>query len=468
MSMLGGRKGAAISAMAMVSAAVATGCVNHPARWGQGHGANAATLPAGATPGPREATKPDYTALMDREVTGQYPSHELNLFGGGFTAQLQATAPPVIQNGQTGEGVKVATLTFRIGSSNPMVCYVRATRDPSSLLDMKLDEIKREMAKNNVQGRLETPEVSVDVEGSHPVLYLDVPVTVQAKGGGASERPGLIKLAFSPRDGGTVLCMHDEVGYKQTFRRIVGGLVTTGAVATDTLAPVYTEIGIAKSDGKAVGFSEAYETVKDGQVKAVEVLSLVRSGKSGGGMIDRVERVTANARGEILDLQRTVTTQKETLASIDVKRGKAGNDYVYEGNVQNTKVKGSFVATRPLETKGALASRMLGVASGKLKETHYPIYNEGQRLEAPIDVTVTREDPKTLSFKNELGEIWQASIDALGLPERIMMGRDKNGDKIVIERAYSQGQPSASNAAGGVPVKKAAPVAPAAPSAPSQ
>lgn len=410
-------------------------CGGQPSKWGSAKNAKDAK----AQPAP-EAPKLDFGALMEREVTGQYPTHDLSLLGGTFTGQLQATAAPLVQNGQTGDGVKVATLTFRIGSGSPMICYVRGARDAAGLLDAKLGEIKNEMKKNNVQGRLEAPDVAVEIEGSHPVLYLDVPVLVGAPG---NERPGLIKLAFSPRDGGSVLCMHDEVGYRKTFRRIVGGLVTNANVSGDYPQPVYTEIGVAKSEGKTVGYVESYEYVQEGVVKTLDVMAMVRSGKAGGGVIDNVERTTANAKGEIMTLQRATGTNREAITALEVKRGKAGNDYVYEGTVQKTKVKGSFTAPRPIESRSALAARMLQVASGKSKELKYLTYNEVQRLEGPIEVTVTREDPKTLSLKNDVGDVWQISIDALGLAERTMYPRDKNGERMVVERAYSQGQPSA-------------------------
>lgn len=423
-----------LACTAVIAVLGLVGCGNPPARWGQ---AKNAKDPKAQTA--QDAPKVDYSAMMDREVSGQYPTHDVSLLGGAFTGQLQATAPPVIQNGQTAEGVKVATLAFRIGSANGMVCYVRGTRDVAGLVDTKIDEIKKEMAKNGIQGRLEAPEVSVEIEGSHPVLYLDVPTVVKKPDG---ERPGLIKLAFSPRDGGSVLCMHDEIGYKKTFKRIVGGLVTSGTVTGDYPQPVYTEIAIAKSEGKTVGYAESYEFVQDGQVKTLDVLALVRSNKSGGGVLDQVERATANGKGELVSLQRAIGTNRESITALDLKRGN-GNAYVYEGLVQKTKVKGSFTAPRALETRGALAGRMAQVASGKLKELKYLVYNEAQRLEGPIEVTVTREDPKTLSHKGDNGEVWQTAIDALGLAERTMYARDKNGERIILERAYSQGQPSA-------------------------
>ncbi len=410
----------------------AAGCGGQPSKWGKGKGAKDVAPPV------QEAPKLDAAALMEREVAGQHPTHELNLLGGTFTGQLQATAPPIVANAQTGEGVKVSTLTFRIGSSSPMVCYVRGTRDAASLLDAKIDEIKKEMAKNNVQGRLRTPEVAVEIEGSHPVLYLDVPVVI-----GAQERPGLIKLAFSPRDGGSVLCMHDELGYRKTFRRIVGGLVTNANVTGDYPQPVYTEIAVAKLEGKTAGYAESYEFVQEGQVKTLDVLALVRTEKGTSKVVDSVERATSNAKGEVMTLQRAVGSFRDTVTALEVKRGKVGNDYVYDGTVQKTKVKGSFTAPRPLETRGALAGRMLQVASGKLKELKYLAYNEALKLEGALEVVVTREDPKTLSLKSDTGDIWQMTIDALGLPERTMYPRDKNAERLIIERAYSQGQPSA-------------------------
>jgi hypothetical protein len=411
---------------------VVAGCGGRPAKWGRAKGG------ADAKAQPAPAPKLDANALMEREVPGQYPTHDLNLLGGTFTGPLQATAPPVVQSGQTSEGVKVDTLTFRIGSTSPMVCYVRGTRDPASLVDAKIDEIKKAMAKNNVQGHLQNPDVAVEIEGSHPVLYLDVPVVI-----GAQQRPGLIKLAFSPRDGGSVLCMHDELGYRKTFRRIAGGLVANATVTGDYPQPVYTEIGVAKIEGKTAGYTESYEYVQDGQVKTLDVLALVRGDKGASHVVDRVERTTANAKGELLSLQRASGGFRDTVTALDLKRGKAGNDYVYEGTVQKTKVKGSFTAPRPLESRAMLAARMLQVASGKLKELKYLGYDERQRLEGPIEIVVTREDPKTLTMKSDTGDVWQTSIDALGLAERTMFPRDKNGERLIIERAYSQGQPSA-------------------------
>lgn len=434
---------------------VAFGCGGAPKRWGGGGGKTNAAPAA-------EPQKVDYDALSEREVSGTYPVHPVTALSGSFTAQLQATAPADIKSGAGGDGTPESTLTFRIGSAQPVTCTVRGARaDAGMWIQQKLDDIKKVLDQRGIQGRFGMPDVGVEVEGNHPVMYVDVPVAI---GAGAQERKGLLKLAVSPRDGGSVLCLHDEVGYKKTFRKVVGALVTSANVTGDRPQPVYTEIGVAKVEGKTVGFAELYEYLEGAQTRTVQVISIAANKKLDGKptwvVSDAVRSTIATTKGEVQSIKSIVAQNKKTVTSIELKRGKAGNDYVYDGTVNGTKVKGSFMSPRPIETEGALALRMQNVASGKAKDLKYLVYAEDVKIEGPIEVTATREDPKTISHKSEDGRVWTTTIDALGLPERTMYSRDKDGERLSVERAYSQGQPSAT--AGKKPLGAApAPAAPA-------
>lgn len=422
---------------------ILTSCGGAPKRWGGGGGGPSEGK--GGKPAPT-APKVDYGALGEREVSGAYPVHPVNALGGALTGQLQATAPPDLRTGASGDGTPQTQLTFRIGAGGPMVCWVRGARtDAGTLLQNHLDEVKKEMEKHGVKGQLQTPEITVEVEGNHPVLYADVPVVVA--GANNEEKRGLIKLGVSTRDGGSLLCMHDEVGYRKTFRRIVGGFVTSLTVAGDRPQPVYTEISIAKLEGKTIGFAELYEFVEPTQIRTVQVLTSATTkrvdGKTAWTVSDSVRATFATPKGEVISIKSMTVANKKQVTSVELKRGKGPLDYVYEGVVNGTKVKGSFSTPRLIETESSFAVRAQQVASGKAKDLKYLAYDEEQRVEGPLEITVTREDPKTLSHKADDGRVWTTSIDALGLPERVMHPRDKAGERLIIERAYSQGQPSA-------------------------
>jgi hypothetical protein len=424
-----------LGVLAVLTVAV-LGCGGAPKRWGAGKDPKKPAAP--------EPQNIDYSALGEREVSGTYPVHPVNLLNGAFTAQLQATAPPEVKAASNSDGTPEAQMTFRIGSSSPMSCWVRGARsDAGMAIQQKLDDLKKQMDQRGIKGRFDTPDVAVEVEGNHPVLYADVPVTV---GSGTAEKKGLIKLAVSPRDGGSLLCMHDEVGYKKTFRRIVGGLVTTANVSGDRPQPVYTEISLAKIEGKTIGYTELYEFAEPTQVRTVKLMTLAAmkkvDGKPTWTVTDAVRSIIATPKGEVTSIKSIAMVNKKPVTSMELKRG-SKNDFVYDGTVNGTKVKGSFTAPRALETEGALAARMQQLASGKPKELKYLTYDEEQKVEAMIEVTATREDPKTLNHKADDGRVWTTAIDALGLPERTIYTRDKEGERLILERAYSQGQPSA-------------------------
>jgi len=127
---------------------------------------------------------------------------------------------------------------------------------------------------------------------------------------------------------------------------------------------------------------------------------------------DTVRVTVASPKGEIQNIKTIALANRKPVTSMELKRRQA-NDYVYEGTVAGTKVKGSFNAPKPFETDGALAPRLLQLANGKTKELKYLAYDEEARVEGPIEVTATREDGKTITLKGDDNRSWTTAIDAV-------------------------------------------------------
>jgi hypothetical protein len=89
----------------------------------------------------------------------------------------------------------------------------------------------------------------------HPFLSLEIAGHVKEHG---EQRVGTAKYLIVGFGDATLICVHPEVGYRDSFKRIVSGMTGTMRLATvlDKMPMTYHEIQVVKVQGKPFGFGD--------------------------------------------------------------------------------------------------------------------------------------------------------------------------------------------------------------------
>lgn len=145
---------------------------------------------------------------------------------------------------------------FDIGGENPLECsFYREEIDLATSLRQMSIEMLDILAK--YYGQLDYKQIArVDagaIEGN-PYLAVDWDYAATVDG---VRTGGEIKQIVANKDGRSLYCMHNEVGYKETFQSVVSGLIETLGYADETEPPPqYLEILVYTVQGQRVGFEQ--------------------------------------------------------------------------------------------------------------------------------------------------------------------------------------------------------------------
>lgn len=174
----------------------------------------------------------------DRELAALPDAHVVS--GPGFTAEATGAAP-VVTSDASG-----TTLTMDIGTAAPVVCTVYAEpMDPGGTFRVLSQPARRDGRST----RMLPGELSV--AGERPVQRLDV-LYRQEPAAGVKDI-GALKMAFIGDFDRPAACSHDELGYSETFTRVVERLASS-LVTSGTERPRRVEISRATFRDQPVGF----------------------------------------------------------------------------------------------------------------------------------------------------------------------------------------------------------------------
>lgn len=166
-------------------------------------------------------------------------------------------------------------VTFDIGAPTAMECWIYdGEKDPAQSLRGLSEETFKALAAR--QGTIETKviqQIDAGAVGSSPFLAVDWIYRVRDKEGA---KAGQVKHVIAAKDDRSIHCLHAELGYAATFRRVFFGLVESIEFAERGPAPYYVEISTASVGDRRVGYIRfAFFRDEDGDTRIVDQTSML-------------------------------------------------------------------------------------------------------------------------------------------------------------------------------------------------
>lgn len=292
----------------------------------------------------------------EREA-GTLPSHFVRAPDGSWTASIPGLAPPAVAT------VKERSLVFvdsAIGSSQPVACQVY---DGELEIAGTIQQVLG-MAPQHIQVDSIVPW-SVTIDNGHPAAWIEAFYLVDRAQGRAG---GHLKLAISARDDHPLLCFHDEVGYRKTFRHIAQGFFQSFEPSQKSAEPHYLEVAIRYADEVPIGFKKSVlteeEEIEGYQRWTTKAMLMLPVGEAKLLLKEEYEVLILDttkhvAFGRWMNILGGDLTLDLELARVE------GNLYQYNGQFQGAPVRGEFRTVAPrglssaLSTAGILAKHLV-------------------------------------------------------------------------------------------------------------
>jgi hypothetical protein len=310
-------------------------------------GGASAEGPGGATPAKpaAEASAPAAAAsgevnaatLIAREA-GSLQVVKAQSTDGNLAVATEATGPATFEVKDN-----VPRVTIPIGTAQPITCLLRPdSPSTGSLLYSVITGVQKEAPKNEIT------QLDIGVLGHVPYYVAELQYLDEDSG-----KPllGALKVAVFDREGDTFLCMHDEPGYRATFRRIAEAAAKTFAVkdADPQDPPFELEVALAKVQTQPIGYSveRHFVTPEGTHVEVESTTMLIRRSPTELASIES-GRVTESGKDGIATKIRVYSEQGGEVDGNIVVERKTGNKYHAEGTMSGKPVKGDFTAKAPL------------------------------------------------------------------------------------------------------------------------
>lgn len=170
---------------------------------------------------------------------------------GFFRAKVPAT-----QIGTIGNSGDAYLVQFDIGATAPMECFLyRKGLDPAASLAMIAAGTFEAIGASLGEVDFKTIDaVDAGAMGGSPYLYVSWLYRIK---GEAGLQMGEVKHLTTQSGGRTLHCLHNELGYTQTFRRVAAALVQTVKYGRPLRArPYFTQVSTLTIGGQHVGFEQ--------------------------------------------------------------------------------------------------------------------------------------------------------------------------------------------------------------------
>ncbi len=387
---------------------------------------------AQGTPG-KPRTKGDLETLMAREFS---PLKETDITapGNDWEATIEARGKP-LSNRQD----DYTLITAFLGTESPLVCFVyNNVIDPGSAAAAILENLGEKAA-------IETARLTdVRVVDNTGVLFVESLYTFDKEG---PKVAGNLKVSIFAHSDHPALCMHDEVGYSQTFQRIslkfFKSITLTGR--DQSVSPSYASVWIVRMDDIPVGyFREGLIKNEDGS----EVFFDYNSGlvpRSAKELVasDDATVVFSDPKGHIVEGQWIKSEAGNITTNIVIERVKR-NRYTYKGIYQGNRIKGRFKS----KDKRGLTSEI-----GTIRRVREMIRNgtngrfKAQEYHPGIDPSKLTVTNYKVHVENSIGRVtiesgqmkMSVTTDENGLYNHIEL--PLGGRKVTMGRLFVRGSP---------------------------
>lgn len=227
--------------------------------------------------------------------------------------------------------------TVDIGSESPVECW--AFQEYDGLANSLVNMMK--YAVNNVSANLNKTlesqyNFSLDVSnlGNVPVFSYDILYNL----GETDERvSGLMKGMSAESANGLQVCLHNEIGYRETFKDVFTSFVNA-VDRSANVKPFFFAINGMKMQGELVGIvSEKFSIDADGDVEIVEATSLILPVDANTvSSTDSLARSWSRIDGTLINTYEYTVENGEVMSSMGLSRTEG--TWVIEGEIQGKKV----------------------------------------------------------------------------------------------------------------------------------
>jgi hypothetical protein len=201
---------------------------------------------------------------------------------------------------------------------------------------------------------------AVTIDNGHPTAWLEVFYLMDRPGKGKAG--GHLKLAISARDDYPLFCSHDEVGYTESFRRVVQGFFRSFQPSQRASEPMYVDITFRYEDDVPIGFKKSVLTKeeRDGYQRwTTKAMLMAPAGHAKLQLKDDREIWILDTTGHVAFGRWTTILDGVLMLDLELERLE-GNRYRYAGQLHGVPRKGEFRTMDPQGLSGApLTARKL-------------------------------------------------------------------------------------------------------------
>ncbi|MFO0563386.1 MAG: hypothetical protein U0269_35510 [Polyangiales bacterium] len=282
----------------------------------------------GASRAPAQnAALANYRRLAQRESTTVLTERAVHV-GEDFHSVVLGASDAEVTNSEGGHSVSVA-----IGASQPMQCIVYdSIVDPANSVRRVFENVRRAMA------RIAIESIDSGFVGESPYIEGRFLYVTSGPNAGA----GMLKVRSALVADRSVLCMHDEVGYVQTFNRAMEPMLRSVALSQGGANYIVT-VGETNLGFTAIRFreegGEIIETSLSGSLAARSELDLTASDDV---VVERYSR-----DGVIRSMMR-LNDENGTITQRQWERDGQSHRYRFEGTHLGRPLQGVVTATAPL------------------------------------------------------------------------------------------------------------------------
>jgi hypothetical protein len=373
----------------------------------------------------------DFDATYKREASGL---KEQGVQGpdAAWSAKVPAAAAPTVSRSEN-----ITVVDVPIGSTAAVRCQVFAdSLDAAGTLFGVIKE-----SSDSVEYRSIVPS-GFSLVGGVPTAFLEtVYVTETESGKGA----GGLKLAIQVREEESLLCLHDELGFRQTFKDISSAFFSSYQPRNaPPNANTYSEMSKIHVGDVDVGYS--WMRVQPGEKKGERkysqtITTLIPTSPKEVIFNDGYEIFSYDAKNVLQSGAWVEGSSGEIIMKVSLTRLPDGK-YKYQGEAKGKPLEGALDAPRGVATSLDIAARLKKqLKAGGAFELVLPEYHPSLDPTKLIDVKYSHQkgDPARQVVVTTLGRPTTTDVDDDGFPKSASFQIGKA--KFSTERLKSEGHP---------------------------
>jgi hypothetical protein len=351
---------------------------------------------------------------------------------------VESAAPPVVTPATDGGALRIQA---PLGPAASVTCWVYPrVFDPGAQLARVIRGAEKAVDMQRVVVR------EVVVAGDYPAMFVDA---LYAPKPPAAKAVGILKVMVVASEAAPMLCLHDQVGYHASFKRVALGLARSLRVDTAHVKTArYATIGVRTVDGRAIQFSRRaiYDVEGGGKISEERLTEFDPRSPTDLGAVDTVRSEEWDSKGAVQSLAFVKGAAGVVSERIGLKRANT-RDYSFEGTHLGAHVEGTFRTKAPEGLVGDATvfdrtNALFAPAAPAAPPPEFRVerYEPTVDLAAPVEFTfrlLSRPD-RTVTVAYGTLQV-TAVVDANG---RIPKVETSSGTSVFrLERVFERGSP---------------------------